>query len=78
MKRLRSVAPGLAPVTRLPAPVERLKPALSRPVDADETHLRMRAQSLLSGIRFFDGSTACPPLTLAQARDVIAWYRPAS
>lgn len=45
---------------------------LSEPVDPLETHDRMRAQSILSGPIIGQ----CPPLTLAQARDVLNWYRP--
>lgn len=46
---------------------------LAEPVDPTDTLQRMRAQSLLSGIQFRDGSTCCPPLSLGQARDVLAW-----
>lgn len=46
---------------------------LPAPIFPDETDLRMRAQSILSG----PDLGQCPPLTLEQARDVIAWYRPA-
>lgn len=45
----------------------------SAPVNPSETDLRMRAQSLLSGMRFKDGSTQAPVLTIEQARDVLAW-----
>lgn len=45
---------------------------LAAPVFPDETHLRMRAQSILSGGEIGQ----CPPLTLEQARDVLAWYQP--
>lgn len=45
---------------------------LAAPVDPLETQTRIRAQSILSGPLL----GACPPLTLAQAHDVMAWYRP--
>lgn len=47
----------------------------ARPVRTDvaETALRVRAQSLLSGPPIGQ----CPPLSIEQARDVLAWYRPA-
>ncbi|GLQ96434.1 hypothetical protein [Dyella mobilis] len=47
---------------------------LAAPVFPDETQMRMRAQSILSGGEIGQ----CPPLTLDQARDVIAWYQPLS
>jgi hypothetical protein len=47
---------------------------LAAPVDPLETVDRARAQSLMSPT---PKGGACPPLTLAQARDVLAWYRPA-
>lgn len=34
---------------------------------------RSRAQSLLAGLTYQDGSTNPGPLTLAQAQDVLAW-----
>lgn len=37
---------------------------------------RARAQSLLAGIPYRDGSTNPDTLTLAQARDVLAWANP--
>lgn len=46
--------------------------ALAAPVLPEETQLRMRAQSILSGGEIGQ----CPPLTLDQARDVLAWYQP--
>lgn len=46
---------------------------LAAPVDADETMTRIRAQSLLCGIQYRDGSTQAPPLTLSQAQDVLRW-----
>lgn len=39
----------------------------------DDTASRTRAQSLLAGTRYRDGSTNPGPLTLGQARDVLAW-----
>lgn len=42
---------------------------LSEPVIPSETDERMRAQSILSG----PPVGQCPPLTLAQARDVLRW-----
>ena len=39
------------------------------PVDPEETRIRMRAQSFLSGPELGQ----CPVLTLAQALDVLAW-----
>ncbi len=48
-------------------------PMLSEPVLPNDTDTRIRAQSILTWIRYRDGSTQCPPLTLAQARDVISW-----
>ncbi|HET6804648.1 MAG TPA: hypothetical protein VFH59_04300 [Frateuria sp.] len=45
---------------------------LSAPVDPEETRIRMRAQSVLSGGELGQ----CPPLDIRQARDVLAWYRP--
>lgn len=41
--------------------------------DPMENHLRVRAQSLLAGITYRDGSTNPGPLCSAHARDVIAW-----
>lgn len=46
---------------------------LSSPVDWEETQARSRAQSILCGVQFRDGSSQCPPLTLEQARDVLRW-----
>ena len=45
---------------------------LSAPVDPADTLLCMRAQSALSGPELGQ----CPPLTVEQARDVMAWYAP--
>ncbi|MGN2243835.1 hypothetical protein ACFWZU_10035 [Frateuria sp. GZRR33] len=45
---------------------------LSAPVDPEETRIRMRAQSVLSGGELGQ----CPPLDIRQARDVLAWYAP--
>jgi len=49
---------------------------LAAPIHADETVMRIRAQSLLCGIVYRDGRTSCPPLTLTQAIDVLAWHNP--
>ena len=38
-----------------------------------DNQARSRAQSLLAGIGYRDGSTNPGPLTLAQAHDVLAW-----
>lgn len=46
--------------------------ALSAPVNPDETLLCMRAQSALSGPELGQ----VHDLTVEQARDVLAWYRP--
>lgn len=50
---------------------------LAEPVDPLESTLRYRAQSLLAGMRYRDGSTNPDTLTLDQARDVLAWHNPA-
>jgi hypothetical protein len=47
---------------------------LSEPVDPLDTLARMRAQSILTPT---PRGGICPPLTADQARDVLAWYRPA-
>lgn len=54
-----------------PIPFTRWTP-LSAPVDPADTMLCMRAQSALSGPELGQ----CPPLTVDQARCVMAWYRP--
>lgn len=41
-----------------------------------DTMARSRAQSLLAGLYFRDCSTNPGPLTLSQARDVLAWATP--
>ena len=46
--------------------------ALSAPVFPDETLICMRAQSALSGQELGQ----CPPLSIEQARDVLAWFHP--
>jgi hypothetical protein len=46
------------------------------PTDPRDVALRMRAQSLLCGLPFRDGSTQAPPLSTQQARDVLAWHDP--
>lgn len=53
------------------APVHR-----AAPTDPKDVALRMRAQSLLCGLAFRDGGSQAPPLTSAQAHDVLAWYQP--
>jgi hypothetical protein len=45
---------------------------LSAPIDPLDTVLISRAQSILSGPEL----GTCPPLTVEQAKDVIAWHRP--
>lgn len=47
---------------------------LSTPVDPGETQTCIRAQSILSGPLI----GACPPLSIDQARDVLAWFNPAT
>lgn len=49
--------------------------AATRTVPLD-TQARMRAQSLLAGLTYRDGSTNPGTLTLEQARDVLAWATP--
>jgi hypothetical protein len=56
---------------RLVKPTE---PQRSTRADWSESAICVRAQSILSGSLVGQ----CPPLTLAQARDVLAWYRPAN
>lgn len=46
---------------------------LAAPVDPLETVLRIRAQALMTPT---PRGGACPPLSIEQARDVLAWYRP--
>lgn len=41
-----------------------------------DNQTRSRAQSLLAGTRFRDGSTNPGPLTLAHAQDVLRWATP--
>lgn len=50
-------------------------PALAEPVRVDETQDRMRAQSILCGMKYRDGSTQADTLTIEQARDVLRWAR---
>lgn len=62
------------PALATPAPAKSgTWPRLSSPVDWEETNIRSRAQSYLCGIAFKDGSSQCPPLTLAEAKDVLKW-----
>jgi hypothetical protein len=75
------------PVAALPAPVEPrdATPAsaaragrwsrLAAPVFPADTHAMAQALSALAGMDFQDGSRAPGALTVAQARDVAAWYR---
>ena len=63
---------------RNPNTVIRLVRLRARKFDAARTLpmdnvARSRAQSLLAGMRFLDGTTNPGPLTLAQARDVLRW-----
>jgi len=44
---------------------------LAAPIFPDETMAIMRAQSILSG----PDLGQCPPLTIEQARDVLAWHK---
>lgn len=46
---------------------------LAEPVLPNETDARMRAQSLLAGLQYRDGSTNPGTLTYPQACDVLAW-----
>jgi len=48
---------------------------LSAPVEWEELRIRTRAQSLLCGLQFRDGSSQCPPLSLSQAQDVLRYFR---
>lgn len=48
-------------------------PALAAPIYPEDTDQRIRAQSLLAGIAYRDGSTNPDSLTLAQAQDVLRW-----
>jgi hypothetical protein len=65
VRLLRQAAPATKP---------RVWGPLAAPVDPLETQLRARAQSILSGPLIGQ----CPPLSIEQARDVVAWYRPKS
>lgn len=47
----------------------------TRAVPMDNVH-RSRAQSLLAGTTYRDGSTNPGPLTIAQAQDVLRWASP--
>jgi len=46
---------------------------LPPPIFPEETLIRQRAQSALTG-SLIEG--VCPPLSIDQARDVLAWYEP--
>lgn len=71
---------ALARMARKGAPApedsDRLKPLWIDPVDALETRERSQAQSLLCGLVYLDRSRNPGPLTLDQARDVLAWATP--
>ena len=56
-----------------PAPRPGVWQPLAAPVDAMETQARSRAQSLLCGLPYRDGTTNPDTLTLAQAQDVLRW-----
>lgn len=57
----------------LPSPTPGKWSRLTDPVDPLDTLARSRAQSLLAGLRFRDGTTNPDTLTLAQAQDVLRW-----
>lgn len=65
----------LLKLVREPAAVAAARrwPTLSEPVFPADTDARVRAQSLLAGLRFRDGSTNPDTLTLPQAQDVLRW-----
>ena len=71
--RLRARLLKLVHKPVLPPPRPGTWPTLADPVDPLDTLTRMRAQSLLAGLRYRDGSANPDTLTLAQARDVLAW-----
>jgi hypothetical protein len=48
-------------------------PQLSEPIFPSDTDARMRAQSLLAGMEFADGTRNPDTLTLAQSHDVLRW-----
>lgn len=62
---LRKAKPALAP--------PKWRGALAAPIFPPETDARMRAQSLLTGMEFADGTRHPDTLTLAQAQDVLQW-----
>lgn len=70
--RLNVLRPRFKAVPKSTTTVEPIAQA-STYADTDDTALRMRAQSILSGPLLGQ----CPPLTTDQARDVLAWHRPA-
>lgn len=76
---MSALARRLRVVSHTPKPKAR-KPGtwgpLSAPVDPLDTFLRSRAQSVLTGFHFRDGSSVAPFLPIEQARDVIAWHSP--
>ena len=53
----------------------RLTDGESNLITTEMNRVRYRAQSLLTGLVFRDGSYICPPLTLDQATDVLKWSR---
>lgn len=69
---------GALPLIRNPVALLRLARLKSRRWEATraaplDNQARIRAQSLLAGIAYRDGSTNPGPLTLSQAHDVLAW-----
>ena len=68
---MKLTAGAVLHLVKRPAPDP--EPKRSARADWAESGLCVRAQSILSGPLLGQ----CPPLTLAQARDVLAWYRPA-
>ena len=67
VQRIARTADAPVDKPRKPAPV------WIDPVDALETLDRIRAQSLLAGVLYRDGSYNPDTLTLAQAHDVLRW-----
>lgn len=82
LQRRAQPEPAVAPEPVLaPEPAPAPEPTwgpLAEPVDPLDTWHRMRAQSALTGMAYRDGSRSPDTLTLGQARDVLAWYRPRS
>lgn len=71
-------APPLSIVPKPVAPVR--KPGtwgpLAEPVDPLDTWTRARAQSLLTGMHFRDGSSSPDTIPIDQARDLVRWSSP--